>query len=265
MKKLYSIGEVSKLKGITIRTLRFYDEIGLVKPCYTDKLTGYRYYSVEQFLLIENIILLKNAGIPLKELKKVCVEDHPIDLAELCVSYIESAKEKIEQLNQAIGACEQLCTRIYYDKARSVNFELYEKDLPERNVVMYECKTNPTALETYDIYFKMYSEIRSRQLPSIFATGALVLLDLKNCDFLYDKAYVEITSSNLPKEEIFAKIPGGKYLCVNYFEHNKQEQLEKICKKLRGKSIELVIEAATFYTVTNYNNPLLELQVLYRQ
>ena len=45
MKHLFTIGEMSKLFGINIRTLRYYDSIGLLRTEYTDPDTGYRYYS----------------------------------------------------------------------------------------------------------------------------------------------------------------------------------------------------------------------------
>ena len=45
---MFKIGEFSKLTQVTIRMLRHYDEIGLLKPAFVDEWTGYRMYSVEQ-------------------------------------------------------------------------------------------------------------------------------------------------------------------------------------------------------------------------
>lgn len=42
---MYKIGEFSKLVGIPIRTLRYYDDYGILKPSITDNFTGYRYYN----------------------------------------------------------------------------------------------------------------------------------------------------------------------------------------------------------------------------
>ena len=49
MKNRFSIGEMSKLHNTTIKTLRYYDEIGLLEPIQIDENNGYRYYSTEQF------------------------------------------------------------------------------------------------------------------------------------------------------------------------------------------------------------------------
>lgn len=55
MKHLFTIREMSKLFGINMRTLRYYDSIGILKPEYTDRQTGYRYYSAKQFEQLNNI------------------------------------------------------------------------------------------------------------------------------------------------------------------------------------------------------------------
>ena len=55
MNKLYTIGETAKLLGVSPRTLRYYDEINLIKPTYIDEDTGYRYYTFEKFHYIDRI------------------------------------------------------------------------------------------------------------------------------------------------------------------------------------------------------------------
>ena len=55
MKELYTIGETAALMGITTRTLRYYNSMGLISPSYTDPDTGYRYYSFKQFHYIDRI------------------------------------------------------------------------------------------------------------------------------------------------------------------------------------------------------------------
>ncbi|MDU1455439.1 MAG: MerR family DNA-binding transcriptional regulator [Paraclostridium sordellii] len=44
MKNLFSIGEVSKIKGVTIKALRYYHKMGILIPLHIDNTTGYRYY-----------------------------------------------------------------------------------------------------------------------------------------------------------------------------------------------------------------------------
>ncbi len=66
---LYKIGEFSNITGSSIRTLRYYDQIGLFKPKEIDLFTNYRYYSEEQIEEFKIISELKDCGFSLEEIK----------------------------------------------------------------------------------------------------------------------------------------------------------------------------------------------------
>lgn len=68
-KMLFKIGDFSKLTGLPVKTLRYYDDIDLFKPIDVDLFTGYRYYSKEQIKDLELINKLKNIGFTLEEIK----------------------------------------------------------------------------------------------------------------------------------------------------------------------------------------------------
>ena len=57
-KDLLSIGKMAALNQISISTLRLYDEKGLLKPCYTDPKTGYRYYDINQNARLDMIVYM---------------------------------------------------------------------------------------------------------------------------------------------------------------------------------------------------------------
>ncbi|QED47769.1 MerR family transcriptional regulator [Cytobacillus dafuensis] len=67
---LYTIGEVSKLANVSIKSLRYYDKINLFKPAYVDPDTNYRYYKDTQLYHLNLIKSLKYIGTPLEEMKK---------------------------------------------------------------------------------------------------------------------------------------------------------------------------------------------------
>lgn len=69
MEKL-KIGQMAKLNHISEQTLRLYDRMGLLKPKYIDKETGYRYYDVSQCSLLDIIKYMKSLGIQLGEIKR---------------------------------------------------------------------------------------------------------------------------------------------------------------------------------------------------
>src|SRR5688500_5365445 len=62
------IGEFSRLSQVTIKALRYYDDMGLLKPLSVDQFTGYRYYGVEQLPRIHRIIAFKELGLSLEQI-----------------------------------------------------------------------------------------------------------------------------------------------------------------------------------------------------
>jgi DNA-binding transcriptional MerR regulator len=64
---MFKIGEFSRFSQVTVKTLRYYDEIGLLKPAEVDRFTGYRYYSAQQLPRLNRILALKDLGLSLEQ------------------------------------------------------------------------------------------------------------------------------------------------------------------------------------------------------
>src|SRR4051812_34010643 len=69
-KKSYTIKEVADLSGVSVRALRFYDEIGLLKPARVGE-NGYRYYEKVQLLLLQQILFYRELGFELAVIQKI--------------------------------------------------------------------------------------------------------------------------------------------------------------------------------------------------
>lgn len=68
---MYKIGEFSSMSKTTIKTLRYYEKEGLLKPIYVDLSTGYRYYETSQLVEISKIISLRQIGLSIKDIKNI--------------------------------------------------------------------------------------------------------------------------------------------------------------------------------------------------
>ncbi|KEI74127.1 hypothetical protein AL714_03225 [Clostridium botulinum] len=66
---MYTIGQLALILKVSTRTLRHYDDIGLLKPYCINEENGYRYYEQEQISLAKNIMKLKGYGLALEEIK----------------------------------------------------------------------------------------------------------------------------------------------------------------------------------------------------
>lgn len=94
-KDLFTIGEFSKITGTSIHSLRYYDEIGVLKPEYVDPLSNYRYYSFAQLSRLFAINICIDAGIKLNEFGDFETET-AIDYSRLLDDSLCSIDSKIE-------------------------------------------------------------------------------------------------------------------------------------------------------------------------
>jgi DNA-binding transcriptional MerR regulator len=71
---MFKIGEFSKLVQVSVATLRYYDQVGLLKPVEIVRFTGYRYYSASQLPRLHRILALKGLGFSLEQIGSVLDE-----------------------------------------------------------------------------------------------------------------------------------------------------------------------------------------------
>lgn len=67
---VYTVAKLAKISGVSIRTLHWYDEIGLLKPAYHGA-NGYRYYEDEQLLTLQQILFFRELGFELKQIESI--------------------------------------------------------------------------------------------------------------------------------------------------------------------------------------------------
>ena len=66
----YTVNKLARLSGVSSRTLRFYDEIGLLKPAFYGE-NQYRYYEEEQLLMLQQILFFRELGFPLSDIQRI--------------------------------------------------------------------------------------------------------------------------------------------------------------------------------------------------
>ncbi len=74
---MLKIGDFAKLTRLSVQTLRYYDDLGLLKPVEVDRYTGYRYYTYDQLPRLNRILALKDLGLSLEQVGRLLAEDLP--------------------------------------------------------------------------------------------------------------------------------------------------------------------------------------------
>ena len=106
MSQYMSIGKISKLKNVSIKSLRYYDQIGILKPAFVNTETNYRYYTKDQLYLLDAITVCIKLGIPLKDLNNY-VEKDSINLQKLLYDGKILAEQKILEIHNCLGTLQE--------------------------------------------------------------------------------------------------------------------------------------------------------------
>ncbi|MGG3925165.1 MerR family transcriptional regulator [Metabacillus fastidiosus] len=166
-----TIGELAKQLGITIRTLRYYDKIGLLKPS-DYKEGGHRLYSIEAIVRLQQIQSLKFIGLSLRDISSL-LETEKIEQKYLKEAIIYKKKEltsQLEELERTINQLDHMDTvitdqqhvdlRIFCFIIHSIIWE--EKYLDEYNDIK-KSMYNLTHIERAELdkkYFELFTEIK---------------------------------------------------------------------------------------------------------
>ena len=100
-KELYRAKEFAAIAGVTVRALHHYDRLELLRPGQRSR-AGYRLYSVQDFARLEQIVVLKFLGMPLKQIRRVLQKES--DLAEALRRQQIVLAEKRKQVDRGIQA-----------------------------------------------------------------------------------------------------------------------------------------------------------------
>jgi effector-binding domain-containing protein len=110
---MFKIGDFSRLSFVTVKTLHYYDEIGLLKPVKVDRFTGYRYYSAEQLPRLNYIVSLKNMGLSLEEVAALINNSlTPHQLRDLFILKKAELQQRVSEEQRRLEQVEKLLEQI---------------------------------------------------------------------------------------------------------------------------------------------------------
>ncbi len=142
-KRLYRIGEFSKMAMTTVKTLRYYDEIGLLKPEAVDDFTGYRLYSGAQLAQLHRIQSLRQAGLTVGEVQGI------VSGGDATAILTRRAAELADELSETQGRL----SRIEFilqgkQEERIMSYSATIKRIPEQTVYSVEM-----TMPSFEAYF----------------------------------------------------------------------------------------------------------------
>lgn len=119
----YTVNKLAKLSGVSVRTLHFYDEIGLLKPDFYGE-NNYRYYKEEQLLLLQQILFYRELGVPLNEIQRI-IQSSDFDKIDALNSHKLILKNEIDRKTLLINTIDKTISHLK-GKIKMSDIEMYE-------------------------------------------------------------------------------------------------------------------------------------------
>ncbi len=143
MEKLYTAGELAKIAGVSSRTIRYYDEKGILKPCgYSGG--EYRLYDEKAVITLQQILMLKYVGFSLDEIKDCILQEE-----------IFSLKERLERQKTLMLQKRMQMDKILYVLEESIDdCQMNSPDLQHFTNIMNLLTKNEFATQRYHVYEK---------------------------------------------------------------------------------------------------------------
>ena len=132
---MFKIGEFSKLSQVPAKTLRYYDQIDLLKPAKVDRFTGYRYYSASQLPRLNRILALKDLGLSLDQIGLLLEDDlSPDQIRGMLRLKQTEIQEQVQAEQKRLAQVEWRLKRIEQEEAMPKH-EVALKKVPTTTVV----------------------------------------------------------------------------------------------------------------------------------
>ncbi|MEM1181791.1 MAG: MerR family transcriptional regulator [Acidobacteriota bacterium] len=205
---MFKIGDFSKIAQVPVSQLRYYADIGLFEPGQVDPFTGYRYYSASQLPALNRILVLKDLGMTLDQIRGALGDQIG---AEEVRGMLRLQKAKIEQSLQEellrLRAVEARLRQIE-DEDDSEGLEVVVKQVPAQRFLSMR-ETFPIMTETAAVVGEMMQIVPDRFGPKLGYMTAI----LHNAGYSFENVDIEMgfavdmaveSSVRLPSERVLA-------------------------------------------------------------
>jgi len=172
---MFTVKQLSKLAGVTPRTLHHYDAIGLLKPSRIGD-NGYRYYGEESLLRLQQILFYRELDIPLDDIKKI-MGRRDFDVLGALQGHKDALHNQVARLNRLIQTVDNTINHLKGNKTMSEKglFEGFTEEEQEKYALEAEQMYNPEIVRASNRKWKSYSAAKK---DAIMAEGKAIYMDM---------------------------------------------------------------------------------------
>jgi DNA-binding transcriptional MerR regulator len=172
---VYTVNQLAKLAGVSVRTLHYYDEIGLLKPSSLGG-NGYRHYEEEAMLKLQQILFYRELDLSLDEIKSV-VGRPDFDVVTALRSHKEALQGRVERLKRLIQTVDNTIDHLKGNETMNAKglFEGFSEEEQEKYALEAEQMYDPETVRASNRKWKAYLPAEKER---ILAEGKAIYVDL---------------------------------------------------------------------------------------
>src|SRR5690349_10522734 len=168
---MFTVKQLSRMAGVTPRTLHHYDYIGLLKPSRVGD-NGYRYYGEDALLRLQQILFYREMDMPLDDIRKI-MGRRDFDVQKALESHKESLSKQIERLNRLLGTVDNTINHLKGRKIMNDNkfFEGFSEEEQEKYSLEAEQLYDAESVRESNRKWKSYPAAKKE---AIMAEGSVI-------------------------------------------------------------------------------------------
>ena len=256
MNNFLSIGELAKLRNINVQSLRYYEKLGILIPAYINPENGYRYYALEQIMILDTIILCIDLGIPLKDLKNYVNAEGELEFEDLLKDGKKLAREKIRKIESSINSINRTLQHINAQKTLLGREGYYSRYIFERYCITIPCDPIMSAKAYEKNLSHLFALAKEQHLQASFPHG--IIFTYCNGQFTGANMFLEVLPADVSTVQ---KLSAGNYLCFQEPREIHSDPLVIFPQKLLNQGSKNVIISSMSPDTYKYDKVILEFQM----
>ncbi|MGN1373515.1 MAG: MerR family transcriptional regulator [Candidatus Coproplasma sp.] len=237
MKEYLSIGEVAKLKKITVKALRYYEKIGIFVPAYINEKTRYRYYKTEQMVMLDFILTCLDLEIPLKRFPTYLEKDGTLDIERILQDGTNTANRKIAEINRTLDKLKNMYRHLEKSERLLRRNSPYEAFFEKRFLLTKPMKEQfPTKKQYIRAMTELYLRLENGGFKNLYNQGLLFYIaDEKVSCFAFNEVEMPAKTENV------CVLPEGNYISRNIDRNRQSLWLECVKPFVQSEAHESVV------------------------
>ena len=256
MRQYLTIREFAKLRNIDVNSLRYYEKLNILSPAWVDPKTKYRYYTPEQLVTLDIIILCIRLGIPLKQLREYVDGDGKIDKRRILEDGKAAMQDRIAEMQLGLELIQFNLNTMEQNQRYSDRPGVYGREIPERFLVRAPFKGDWEDLaEKESAAMELFQAAQERGLAPVFPAGILVLPGERNpFSFFFQVLHP------LPGEDVL-RVPAGTFCCMQIDLTPETQILKLLDENFPHRGREMAIISNMALNKLHFNSRHSEIQV----